>query len=68
MDELLLEAVVLEEDTRVGVHVGPGVLGLTGGEENVGDEVVELTDELEELVVGEVLEGELPLSLVSGVL
>jgi hypothetical protein len=68
MDELLLEAVVLEEDTRVGVHVGPGVLGLTGGEENVGDEVVELTDELEELVVGEVLEGELSLSLVSGVL
>jgi hypothetical protein len=68
MDELLLEAVVLKEDTRVGVHVGPGVLGLTGGEENVGDEVVELTDELEELVVGEVLEGELPLSLVSGVL
>lgn len=57
-----------EQNTRVSVHVGPGVLGLSGGEEDVRDELIELSDELEELVVGEVLESELSLGLVSGIL
>jgi hypothetical protein len=51
----------------VGVDVGPGVLGLAGSEEDVRDELVELADELEELVVGEVLERELALGGVTGV-
>lgn len=43
-------------------------LGLTGLEENVRDDLVNLTDKLEERVLGQVLEGELSLSSVSGVL
>ena len=61
----LVEAVVGEEDTRVGVDVGPGVLGLAGFEEDLGSDVVDLADELEHLVVGEVLESELALSSVA---
>ena len=56
------EAVVLEEDTRVGINVGPGVLGLALLGEDLGHDVVELGGELEERVVGEVLEGELALA------
>ena len=40
-------------------------LGLTGLEENVGDDLVDLTDELEERVLGEMLQGEFSLSSVS---
>lgn len=43
-------------------------LGLTGLEENVRDDLVDLTDKLEKRVLGQVLEGELSLSSVSGVL
>lgn len=43
-------------------------LGLTGLEENVRDDLVDLTDKLEERVLRQVLEGELSLSSVSGVL
>lgn len=67
VEVLLVETVVSKEDTRVGVDVGPGVLGLTGLEENVRDDLVDLTDKLEERVLGQVLEGELSLSSVSGV-
>ena len=68
VEGLLGETVVNKEDSRVGVDVGPRVLGLTGGEESVGNNLVQLADELEELVIGEVLESELTLSLVTGVL
>lgn len=57
-----------EEDTGVGVHVGPGVLGLAGLEEDVGHDLVDLADELEEGVLRQVLEGKLSLGGVSGVL
>lgn len=43
-------------------------LRLSGLEENVRDDLVDLSDEFEERVLGEVLEGELSLSGVSGVL
>lgn len=52
----------------MGVHVGPGVLGLAGLEEDVGDDLVDLADELEEGVLRQVLEGELSLRGVSRVL
>ena len=64
---LLGEAVVLEEDTGVGVDVGVGVLGLAVLGENTGGDLVDLADELEHGVVGQVLLGELALGDVAGV-
>lgn len=67
VEVLLGEAVVLEEDTGVGVDVGVGVLGLAVlGEDTRGD-LVDLRDELEHGVVGQVLLGELALRDVAGV-
>jgi hypothetical protein len=60
-----LHAVVLEQDTRVSVHIGPGVLHLSSFCQNWWDEHVQLRDELEHLVVGQVLEGELTLTSVT---
>ena len=40
-------------------------LGFTGLEEDVGDDLVDLTDELEERVLGEMLQSEFSLSSVS---
>jgi hypothetical protein len=57
----------LEENTRVSINVGPGVLGLTVLGQDVGDDVVQLAGELEHGVGGEVLEGELTLASVTGV-
>lgn len=42
-------------------------LGLAGLEENVGDDLVDLSNELEERVIRQVLEGKLSLGSVSGV-
>lgn len=64
---LLGEAVVLEEDTGVGIDVGVGVLGLAVLGENAGSDLVDLADELEHGVVGQVLLGELALGDVAGV-
>lgn len=60
--------VVGEENTGVSVNVGPGVLGLASLEENLGRDVVDLTDELEEGIGGQVLLGELALSGVARIL
>ena len=54
-----------EEDTRVGIDVGPGVLGLASLEEDVRNKVVDLADELEHLVIRQVLQGEFTLSSVA---
>ena len=51
----------------MGVNIWPWVLGLALLEENTWDDFVELGDQLEELVVGEVLEGELALASVTWV-
>lgn len=67
VEVLLLEAVVLEEDTRVGVDVGVGVLGLAVLGEDTGGDLVDLGDELEQGVLGKVLESELALADVAGV-
>lgn len=64
---LLSEAVVLEEDTGVGIDVGVRVLGLAVLGENAGGNLVDLADELEHGVVGQVLLGKLALGNVAGV-
>ena len=64
---LLGEAVVLEEDTGVGIDVREGVLGLAVLGEDTRSDLVDLGDEVEHGVLGEVLESELALADVAGV-
>lgn len=64
---LLRKAERGQELARVGVHVGPRVLGFTGLEEDVGHDVVDLFDEFEHGIVGRVFEAEFTLGRVSGV-
>lgn len=81
----LVETVVGQENTRVGVNIGPGVLSLaslseklvrtaTGDtksmpylEQDVRHDVVDLTNKLEERIIGKVLESKFALSSVTGV-
>lgn len=63
----LRESVVPQEDSGMRVNVGVGVLGLAVLGEDSGHDVVDGGDDLEEFVVGHVLEGELPLASVPGV-
>lgn len=51
------ETVVLEEDTRVGIDVGEGVLGLAVLSEDTRGDLVDLADEVEHGVVGHLLCG-----------
>jgi len=62
---VLSHAVVDEQATRVGIHVGPGVLGLTVLGEDARGDFVDLGNELEEGIVGQVLEGKLALGHVA---
>ena len=64
---LLRQTVVLEEHTGVGIDVGVRVLGLAVLGEDAGGDLVDLADELEHGVIGQVLEGELALGDVAGV-
>lgn len=57
----------LQQHAAVGVHVGPGVLGLALLQQHVGDDLVELGHQFEHGVVGKVLHGELPLAGVTRV-
>lgn len=61
------EAVVLEEDTGVGVDVGEGVLGLAVLGQDAGGNLVDLADKLEHGVVGHVGLGKGALSHVARV-
>lgn len=61
------EAVVLEQDTGVGVDVGEGVLGLAVLGEDAGGNLVDLADELVHGVVGHVGLGKGTLGHVAGV-
>lgn len=51
----------------MGVDIGPGVLGLTLLQQHVGHNLVELGDQLEHGVVGQVLQGKLTLAGVTWV-
>jgi hypothetical protein len=62
---VLLEAVVLKENTRVGINVGPGILGLTMLLENDRGSLIDERDKLEEGVVGHVLKSILALASVT---
>jgi len=59
---VLSETVVGKEDTRVGINVGPRVLGLTVLLENIRGNLVDTRDDLEERIVGHVLLSELTLA------
>jgi hypothetical protein len=52
----------------MSIHIRPGVLGLAGSEKDVGDKLIDLTNELEIRVVRKVLQGKFALSSVSRVL
>eukprot|EP00657_Telonema_sp_P-1_P009617 TRINITY_DN3854_c0_g1_i2.p1 TRINITY_DN3854_c0_g1~~TRINITY_DN3854_c0_g1_i2.p1 ORF type:complete len:235 (-),score=80.32 TRINITY_DN3854_c0_g1_i2:83-787(-) len=67
VEVLLLHAVVLEEDARVGIDVGEGVLGLSVLGEDVGHDLVDGIDEDEELIIGEVTSAEVTLAVVAGI-
>jgi hypothetical protein len=56
------EAVVMQQDTRVGVDVGVRVLDFAEFVEDAGGESVHLRDEFEQFVVGEVFQCKLPRS------
>lgn len=60
----LVKAIVREEHARVRVDVRPRVLRLARLEEDVRHDLVDLADEAEEVVVGEVLQRELALRRV----
>lgn len=57
----------LQQHSAVGVHIGPGVLGLTLLQQHIWDNLVELGDQFEHGVVGKVLHGKLPLAGVTWV-
>lgn len=52
----------------MSIDVGPGVLGLAGLKQDVGCDLVDLANHLEEGILGEVLERELALGGVARVL
>mgnify|MGYP005989195041 CR=1 FL=1 len=63
----LSQAVVLEQNTRVGIDVGEGVLGLAVLGQNTRGDLVDLADELEHGVLGHLGLSELTLGHVAGV-
>lgn len=56
-----------QQHTGMGVHIRPRVLCLTRLQQNTRDDIVNLTNEFEERVIGKVLEGELALGGVAGI-
>lgn len=61
------QAIVLEENTRVGIDVGVGVLGLAVLGEDLGGDLVDLADELEHGVLGHLLLRKGALGRVAGI-
>lgn len=57
----------LQQHSAVGVYIGPGVLGLALLQQHVGHDLIELGNHLEHGVVGQVLQGKLALTGVTGV-
>lgn len=57
----------LQQHSTVGINIGPGVLGLTLLKEHIGHDLVKLGNQLEHGVVGQVLQGKLTLTGVTGV-
>lgn len=61
------QAVVLQEHTRVGINVGVRVLGLAVLGQDTGRDLVDLADQLEHGVIGQLAQGKLALRDVAGV-
>jgi len=61
------QAVVLKKNTAVGINIGPWVLGLSVLSEDWRNDLVENADELEERIVGKILQSELTLASVTGI-
>lgn len=61
------QTVVLEENSRVGIDVGVRVLGLSVLGQNAGGDLVDLADQLEQRVIGQLAESKLALGDVTGV-
>lgn len=57
----------LQQDSAVGVYIGPGVLGFALLCEHIRYHLKQLSHQLEERVVGKMLEGKLPLAHVAWV-
>lgn len=57
----------LQQHSAVGVHIGPGVLGLALLQQHVGHNLVKLCNHLEQWVVGQVFQGKLTLTGVTWV-
>ena len=57
----------LQEAAAVGVHVGPGVLGLALLQEDVWHDLVQLTHQTEQGVIWKMLQGKLSLAYVARV-
>ena len=64
---LFRHSIVLQKDTTVSIHVGPWVLGLSMFGQHVGNNVVELGDQLEQGVRGQVLQSKFALASVTRV-
>ena len=60
--------IVGQEDARVGINIRPRIFGPTSFQKNVGRDLVDLTDHLEERVIRKVLEREFALGGVTRVL
>mmetsp|Transcript_28783 Transcript_28783/g.73343 ORF Transcript_28783/g.73343 Transcript_28783/m.73343 type:complete len:234 (+) Transcript_28783:392-1093(+) len=63
----LADAVVLQQHARVRVHVGPRVLDLAGAQQHRGHHLVQRRHQLEQRVLGQVLERKLALARVARV-
>ena len=61
----LSESIVPQEDSRVTVHVGVGVGNLAVFLQNIGHDLVDGVDNLEQLIIGHVLEPEFALASVA---
>ena len=62
-----LHAVVLQQDSGVSVHIGPGVLDLAGLVQDGWHNHVHVGHQLEKLIVGKVFQCKFTLACVSGI-
>lgn len=60
-----LQSVVLQQDTGVGIYVGPWVLDLAEFGQDWGHNLVDVGNQLEQRIVWQVLQGELALASVA---
>ena len=62
-----VHSVVLEQNSGVGVHVGPRVLNFAQFQQNIGNDIVQSGNQFESLIVGQVFQGKFTLASVTGI-